>query len=198
MYHRSDWFELALLLLAFVLLFAGTRLGLPLLTNLGGLSIGAFALVGVLRAIITKKLGFETRQRNFGRREMYTGLAAQLWGILFIAFAFLVFILVGAAWLYPGGAEAFWSGLLGKTWGWGIILLGIGLVLVVNGVIQLLAGSAGYYQGLADQVERVGGVLPLLFGSGLSVVGVLLIIAPGWLMSLARYSMNSISQLFFH
>lgn len=196
MYRRSDWVEIALLVLSFALMYAGVQLGLPALINLGGFSIGAFALVGGVQAIITKRLGFETRQRNFGPRELYTGLAAQLWGVLFIAFAILVFILVGIAWIYPGGAEAFWANFLGQTWGWGIILLGIGLTLVVNGIIRLMAGSAGYYKGVADLVERISGVIPLLIGLGLAALGFLLIIAPGPLTSLAKQVMTSLERWF--
>jgi hypothetical protein len=198
MYRRSDWIELGLLALACVLIYAGVRLSWPILTDLGGFSIGAFALVAGFEAIRTKRLGFETRQRNFGPRELYTGLAAQLWGVLFIAFAILVFILVGVAWLYPGGAGAFWAAFLGRPWGWGIVLLGIGLTLVINGVIRFLAGSAGYYKGLADLVERTSGVIPLFLGSGLALVGLLLILAPGPLTSLARLAANTIQHWFFH
>jgi hypothetical protein len=179
-------------------MYAGIHLGLPILTDLGTTSIGAFALVGGIQAIRTKRLGFETRQRNFGRISMYTGLAAQLLGILFIAFAILVFFLTGIAWLYPGGAEAFWANFLGQPWGWGILLFGIGLAVMVNGVIRLLAGSAGYYKGLPDQVERISGVIPLLFGLGLVTAGLWLIIAPGWVMSLTKQVMTSIWQMISH
>ena len=198
MYRRTDWLELALLGLGCVLYYAGSRLGLPVLTTLGGISIGAFALVGGIQAIITKRLGFETRQRNFGRREFYTGLTAQLWGILFIAFAILVFVLSGIAWFYPGGAGAFFASFLGRPLGWGILLLGLGLTVLVDGVIRLSAGSAGYYTGLADLVERIGGVIPLLFGLGLTTVGLSLIIVPGWVMSFAGQALASIEQWFLH
>jgi hypothetical protein len=179
-------------------MYAGVQLSLPILTNLGTASIGALALVGGVQAIITRRLGFETRQRNFGRIAMYTGLAAQLWGILFIAFALLVFLLTGIAWLYPGGAEAFWANFLGQPWGWGILLLGIGLAVVVNGVIRLLAGSAGYFKGLPDLVERISGFIPLLIGLGLASAGLWLIIAPGWVMSLTKQVMTFIWQRISH
>lgn len=198
MYKKSDWIQLALLGLAFVLMYAGTQLGLPVLINLGSASIGAFALVGGIQAIVTKRLGFETRQRNFGPVEMYTGLAAQLWGVLFIAFALLVFFLTGVSWFYHGGAEAFWADFLGHTWGWGILLLGIGLTLVVNGVIRLLAGSAGYYKGLTDLVQRISGIIPLLIGLGMTIVGLLLLVVPGLIMGLIKLVMNSIMQRIFH
>jgi hypothetical protein len=198
MYRRSDWLELGFLVLGFVLLYTGIRLNFPILTNLGNISIGVFALVGGIQAIIIKRLGFETRQRNFGPREMYTGLAAQLWGILLIAFAMLVFILTGIAWFYPGGTEAFWSNFLGRPWGWGIISLCIGLPVMVSGIIHLLAGSAGYYKGLADLVERISGVIPLVIGSGLAFLGLLLILVPTLVMSLAQQMLSSLQQWFLH
>ena len=198
MYRKSDWVELGLLLLGFVLMAVGVRQHLPALISLGGVCIGAFALVAGIAAIVTKRLGFETRQRNFGRLEVYTGAAARLWGILFIAFALLVFLLVGIGWFYPGGAEAFWAKFLGQPWGWGIILLAIGLVLVVNGIIRLLAGSAGYYKGLADLVERISGIIPLLIGLGLAAVGLGLIIAPDPLLSLAKQAWTFIRDAVLH
>ena len=198
MYRRSDWIELAFLGLGFVLMFAGTRLSLPVLTALGGASIGFFALVGGIAALKTKRLGFETRQPNFGRREMYTGLAAQLWGVLFIAFALLVFLLDGIAWFSPHGAEAFWADFLGRPWGWGILALCIGLTTLVSGIIQLVAGSAGYYQGWADRVQRIGAVIPLLFGLGLSTIGVLLIVIPGVVLGATHGLMILLERWRFH
>jgi hypothetical protein len=198
MYRQSDWLELIFLLLAFVLMVAGAQLSLPVLTNLGGVSIGAFALVGGIQAIRTRRLGFETRQRNFGPRSIYTGLAAQLWGVLFIAFAILVFILAGVALFYPGGPGAFWAVILGKSWGWGIILTGIGLTAMVSGIIILMAGSAGYYKGLADLVEHLSGFLPLFIGLGVTAIGFLLLIVPGWLMSITHLVITSLERRIFH
>jgi hypothetical protein len=184
------------------LIFAGNHLGQLALTRAGTcvgiVSIGAFALISGIQAIVTKKLGFEPRNpATFGRTELYTGLAAELWGVLFIAFAILLFILAGVTWLYPGGAEAFCSDFLGKPWGWGIILLGIGLTAMTSGFIRLLAGSAGYYTGLADLVERISGAIPLLLGLGMATAGLLLIIAPTLTTSLAKQMMTSIAQRFF-
>jgi hypothetical protein len=181
MYRKSDWMEIALFGLAVVLLYAGVKLGLPLLTNLGGLCIGAFGLVAGIQTLRTKHLGFETRQKNFGPITTYTGLAAQLWGALFLAFAGLVFVLVGVAWFYPGGAEAFWSSFFATSWGWGFILIAAGAAFGVSGLATLLAGSGGYYKGLQDRVIRASGFLPLFFGMALAALGLFLILFPGWL-----------------
>ncbi len=186
MYKRSDWIELGFLLLAFVLLYFGTRFNLPILSSLGSASVGAFALVAGIQAIRTGRLGFETHQKNFGRITMYTGFSARLYGGLFIAFALLVFVLTGAALFQPGGAGAFWAAILSKTWGWGLILVCIGLVEVASGVIDLVSGSAGYYKGLADEVQRISGFVPLLFGLGLLSVGTLLIVLPAQSLNLVK------------
>jgi hypothetical protein len=202
MSKRTLWFQLVLLGLGGALLYIGGQLGQPTLTqvgiSLGIFSIGTFVLVSGVQAIVTKKMGFEPRRPNFGPRELYTGLTAQLWGILFIAFAVLLFILAGVTWLYPGGAEVFWADLLGSPLGWGIVLLCIGLTVVTTGIIRLLAGSAGYYTGLADFVERISGVIPLLIGSGMTTIGLLLIVVPEMVMSLAQQMITSIGQWIFH
>jgi hypothetical protein len=202
MNRRMLWLQLVLLGLGGALLYTGGQLGQPTLTkvgiSLGIASIGTFVLVSGIQAIVTKKLGYEPRRSNFGRREFYTGLTAQLWGILFIAFAVLLFILAGITWLYPGGAEAFWADLLGKPMGWGIILLCIGLTVTTTGIIRLLAGSAGYYTGLADFVERISGIIPLLIGLGMTTIGLLLLVLPEMVTSLAQQTITSIGQWLFH
>ncbi|MGE5303285.1 MAG: hypothetical protein ACM3TN_08140 [Alphaproteobacteria bacterium] len=184
------------------LIFVGNRLGQLGLTKAGTyvgiVSIGAFALVSGIHAIVTKKVGFEPRNpATFGRTEIYTGLAAKLWGALFIAFAILLFILAGVTWLYPGGAEAFWTDFLTKPWGWGIILLGIGLTVMTSGFIRLMAGSAGYYTGLADLVERISGAIPFVLGLGMATAGLLLIIAPNLTMGMTKQMMTSIVDRYF-
>jgi hypothetical protein len=184
MYRKSDWVELGFLGLAFVLLYGGTRLSLPILSNLGSACIGAFGLVAGIDAIRSGHVGFETRRKNFGRISSYTGLSARLIGILFIAFALMTFGLTGMAMFYQGGAGAFWSNLFSNSWGWGIILSAVGLAVSLIGFIQLSAGSAGYYKGLADKVERIGGIFPLLFGLVMIVLGMLLIFLPGVLLDL--------------
>jgi hypothetical protein len=198
MHRKSDWIELGLLGLAFVLMYAGVQLKLSTLVDVGSASIGAFALVAGIQAIRTKRLGFETRQRNFGPISMYTGLAAQLLGVVLAAFALAVFGLSGATLFYPGGAEAFWADFLGQAWGWGLILLGVGLALVILGVVRLMAGSAGYYRGMPDLVERVSGIIPLLIGFGMAFLGFLLIVVPGLVMGLARIAMTSAVHWIFH
>ncbi len=184
------------------LIFVGNRLGELGLTKAGTcvgiVSIGAFALVSGIHAIVTKKVGFEPRNpATFGRTEIYTGLAAKLWGVLFLTFAVMLFILAGVTWFYPGGTEAFLTDFLAKPWGWGIILLGVGLTAMTSGFIRLLAGSAGYYTGLADLVERIGGAIPLLLGLGLATAGMLLIVAPHLTMSAAKQMMTSIVDRYF-
>jgi hypothetical protein len=184
------------------LIFVGNRLGQLALTEagtyLGILSIGAFALISGIHAIVTKKVGFEPRNpATFGRTELYTGLAAVLWGVLFIAFAILLFILAGVTWRYPGGAQPFLTDFLAKPWGWGIILLGIGLTAMTSGFIRLLAGSAGYYTGLADLVQRISGAIPLLLGLGVATAGLLLIIAPNLTTSVAKQTITSIVDRYF-
>ena len=198
MKRRSDWLELALFGLSFVLMFAGTKLNFPVLTNLGIVSLGGFALVAGIQALRTRRFGFETSQRNFGPISLYNGLAAQLWGFIFIAIAILLFFLAGIAWLYPGGNEAFWTFFFGRSWGWGILLTCAGLVVMVGGIITLISGSAGYYQGLADKVQRISGVIPLAIGSVVAVIGLSLLIFPDWLAGIAHAIIQFIGQRLFH
>ena len=192
MSNRMLWFLIFLLGLGGLFLYTGSRLNMPIASSLGTAFIGSFVFAGGVHAIITKKLGYEPRDPNFGRRELYTGLAAQLWGILFIVFALVIFILAGVSLFYPGGAEAFWAVSLGKPWGWGILLIGIGLAAIVNGIIHFLAGSAGYYKGLPDLVERISGIVPLILGLGMTVIGLSLILVPDLLIGLFNQIITTI------
>ena len=198
MYRRSDWLEIGFFGLGFVFLYAGAHFHISALTNLGGICIGAFPLVAGIQAIRTKRLGFETHQRDFGPISTYKGLAAQLWGFLFITFAVLIFILVGIAWFYPEGNEAFWSAFLDKSWGWGFILICAGLTVMVMGIITLISGSAGYYKGLADQIQRFSGLIPFIIGLGVAAVGVMLVFFPESLSSLLLGVMNTIGHWILH
>lgn len=174
------------------------QLNTPVVSSLGVFAIGTFILVAGIMTIRSKKIGFELKRPNFGPTEVYRGLAAQLYGILFIAFALLLYAMIGVIWLYPGGIEAFLNFFFGQPWAWGLLLACVGIVAVVNGIIRLMAGSAGYYQGLADKVVRISGVLPLLFGLLLGLIGLLLIFVPDLVVGLFKQLFASIWQSFSH
>jgi len=196
MSRRLIWILIILLGLGALLLKTMPQLNTPAVTSLVVTGIGIFVLAAGVQTLRSKKIGFESKRANFGPTEVYRGLAAQLYGILFILFALLIFALVGVIWLYPGGIEAFLAAFFAQSWGWGVVITAIGLVAIVSGVIRLMAGSAGYYKGVADKVERISGLLPLLFGLLLGLIGLLLILVPDLLTGVFKQLFNSIWQKF--
>jgi hypothetical protein len=135
-------------------------------------------------------LGFFPKNPNFGRTETYHGRTAQLWGIIFIFMGICLLVVAVLNLTLKGGMEEFWSILLGTNWGWGIVLVCIGLVVLMMGFIRLIAGSGGYYTGLQDKVARISGIIPTIFGAGLVLIGIILLFFPDLLHSLFDQVIN--------
>jgi len=151
-----------------------SRFGLSMVLT----SVGMFAMLAGIEAMLIRKVGFVPRRSNYGTRERYTSFTTQLWGILFIVAAIVLISLGGVNWLYPGGIQAFMDVFFKDYWGWGVLLFGIGLAAIINGMITLLAGSAGIYQGRSKKMERINGILPLFLGFLFVGMALLLIAEP--------------------
>jgi len=175
------WIQIGLLLLAGLFTFASTRLDIPPLISAGLLCLSVFLFVAGLDMLVNRKMGFFTQQRNFGPREIYTGLPAQLWGLIFIFLGICVLVVSVCNLILKGGMQEFWSIVLGTNWGLGILLTCIGMVVLMMGIIRLMAGSGGYYTGWKDTIDRISGVIPATIGVGLLVLGILLFIFPNLL-----------------
>jgi hypothetical protein len=174
----------SLLLVAAGLAFAGQRLALPLLTNTGFLCLGLMMLIMGVELIVTRRAEFAIGSFVFIQAvETFKGLAAQLWGVMFLALGLLIILAIVAEWAAPAALHAWYGGLVGTKAGLGLALCAIGLFAGLWGTIRLLAGSAGLDLGrmtrLSNIVDRVGGGIGLLAGLGLLGVGLLLIVAPG-------------------
>lgn len=189
-----------LLLLGGALAFAGDRLSLPVLTNLALLCIGLLmALVGG-ELIVTKRAVFALGGWTYTQgKEVFEGLAAQLWGVLFLGLGMLAILLTLARWFAPYMLKSYSSSLQGTPAGSGLALFGLGVMAVLYGGIRLLAGSAGLdlgaLTGLSNFLDRMAGAVVLLVGLGLVLVGFLLIAAPGIVFALIEQLKTLILQL---
>jgi len=83
----------------------GKWLSIPFAANLVVMCIGLACLVVGLRMLITRQASFSRPGRGY--YEEYSGLAAQLWGVLFLFFAVLFGIPVLVTLFLPGGIESF-------------------------------------------------------------------------------------------
>jgi hypothetical protein len=178
----------SLLLLAGGLALLGQRLSVPFLINLGLLCLGLMLVIMGGELIITRRAEFAIGGFAYIQAvETFTGLAAQLWGVMFLGVGLAMIVAILARWLAPEAVHGWYSGLVGTRAGLGLALCALGLFAGLWGTIRLLAGSAGLDLGrmtrLSNIVDRVGGGIALLAGLGLLGAGVLLIVAPGTVAS---------------
>jgi hypothetical protein len=181
--------ELFLLLLAGGLAFAGQQFSIPFLTNLALHCLGLMMVLVGGEFLVTKRAEFAIGGWVYIQaRETFKGLAAQLWGVLFLGLGLLVILVTLAKWLVPAAAGSFWSRLQGTPTGAGLALAGLGLAACLYGLIRLLAGSAGVDLGrltsLSNLLDRLAGGVVFLLGLGLIFLGVSLVIAPGVLSAI--------------
>ena len=161
----------------------GKQVGLIPLTSLGLVCFGLILIIYGIALFHRKRLEFQLKKGDIGPHEVYTGLSAQLWGVYFGLMGIFVAAFAIAYGFYPGGPDKFWAALLGTSLGWGMVLILIGLMVAIEGVIHIIAGTAGHNVVLPASVgnclERFGGGLAFLFGIALMVCGAVLAIAPG-------------------
>jgi hypothetical protein len=174
----------SLFLLAGGLAFLGQGFSLPFLINLALFSVGLILVIMGGELLITRRAEFLLGGFAYTQGiETFTGLAAQLWGVMFLGLGLAMIVAILAHWLAPAAVHAWYSGLVGTKTGLGLALCVLGLFAGMWGTIRLLAGSAGLDLGrmtpLSNIVDRVGGGVALLAGLGLLGVGVLLLVAPG-------------------
>jgi len=164
-------------------LYAGKQAGSTLLTSLGLLCFGLILLIAGVNLFIRKRLEFQLKKGDIGPHEVYTGFSAQLWGVYFTLMGLLVIAFAAGYGFFPGGPDQIWSALLGTHLGQGMILLLIGLMGSIDGIIRLIAGTAGHNVVLPAKVgnclERLGGGVSVLFGLALCGIGLLRLVTPG-------------------
>jgi hypothetical protein len=180
-----------LLLTAGGLGFAGERLSLPFLTNLALLSAALLMVMVGGELIITKRAEFALGGWAYIQgKETFKGVAAQLWGVLFLGMGLLAGLATLAKWFFPAETDFLWSRLQGTPAGAGLAITGLGVAAGLYGTIRLLAGGAGVDLGrmtkLSNVMDRIGGAVIFLLGIGLAALGLLLIIAPSLVFGLAK------------
>ena len=172
------------MLLSGGLAFAGEKFSLPILTNVALLGVGLLMILVGGELIITKRAEFALGGWAYTQaKETFKGLAAQLWGVLFLGLGLLATLVTLVRWIFPAAASSFWNSLQGTPAGLGLVLTGLGLAAILYGIIRLLAGSAGVdlgrLTGLSNILDRMAGAVVVLVGLALAFFGLLLIAAPG-------------------
>ena len=164
------------------LAFAGEYFSFPILTNLALLGVGLLVTAVGFELIITKKAEFRIGGWAYTQaRETYKGLAAQLWGIMFLGLGLTVIGITVAKWMFPAVAHSLYSNLVGTPAGAGLALTFLGLMAILYGTIRLLAGRL---TGLSNLLDRMAGAVICVVGLGLASFGLLLIFSPGIVFAL--------------
>lgn len=179
---RFQWLLFITLIAAGVCSFIGIRFSLPPFNFLALILLGITSLLAGIQVVVKKEAFFLPRGERASRRrsELYSGLAAQLWGIIFILFG-LGLLLGGAAALFiPEQAQATVDRLFDSAAGWGILLIVLGVLAGLYGLTRLLSGAAAVSRRMVWRnagYRLLGGFL-LLLGIALVAVGVLLLTSP--------------------
>jgi hypothetical protein len=177
------WFKIAMFFLAVLLIFAAERLPLPALTPLGWVVFGVLALLVGLEVIVTQETSFFRLWDDYVvGSEVYSGCAAQLWGLMFVLFGLGLALGALAALVRPQQAQAVLDQALEEPWGWGILIGGLGVFVTLYSLARLLAGGAATVYGFWQRVRHVGyqvlGGVYLLISAGLVALGLMLISSP--------------------
>jgi hypothetical protein len=115
--------------------------------------------------------------RLYSRRETYSGLSARLLGVIIFLFGAGLMLYSAWDWFAPGKAGEFLAGLVETNRGRGILFITFGFFTLLFGLIRLVSGSAHSPELRSTWVDfgfRIQGLIG-------SVIGILLLIAGGWL-----------------
>ena len=192
MKNLLSWIPILLFFGAGGLMFAAERLAMPALTFGGLILLGLCAIVSGIQVIITRQAFFLPSGRDSVRRraESYSGLAAQLWGVMFVLFG-LIFMGIGLLGIRsPGQVFAYFEQALETSAGWGALLFTIGVFVTLYGATRILAGDAStgsdFQVRLRDIGYRLFGGAALFFGLLLLALGYILFTSPEMLSGMVQ------------
>jgi hypothetical protein len=195
--QRSAWIDIVLIVASGALLWLGTKLSLALATALGIFCLAAVMGKSGIEMLLRRRAEFNTQRWGPGPKEVFTGAAAQLYGVWFLAAATLLLVLGISALIYSGGMQTFWTIVLATPRGWGALLIVIGGLIAIRGVARMLAGTASVDYGLPASVgaalARTGGAVVTTVGSVLVALGLWLVLAPA---VVTRVATNVVERIF--
>jgi hypothetical protein len=173
-----------LVLVAAGLAFLGDQFSVQVLMDLAMVCFGALIVAIGMEEIIGRLDMYRGGASNLGQMAgLYQGLAAQLWGLVFILIGLGLVGMILTKWLAPGAASK-WSDVIGSRSGIALMLGLMGLMVTLNGLIHMLVGEGpakpGMLSTLSNVLSRLGGTATFLFGLGMSGVALVLLVAPGF------------------
>jgi len=164
-----------------------------------GLAIGGAGVYGIFagfQMIISKHAEVPTSGGRSAHKEYHTGIAAQLWGFLYILFG-VITILIALGMSISGETSKAWvESFFAKPSGMGWFMTAAGGMILLFGIIRLISGNASYTETKLVPFERVtGGISFFLLGLVILSAGLWLIISPSSLKALFEFLFSLIGRL---
>lgn len=142
------------------------------------LAIGIFGVFALLLGGDTLIQGrIQLFDRLYSRRESYSGLSARLLGVIIFLFGAGLIVFAVWDWFTPDNAGELLGEFVKSKRGLGVFLMVFGFFTSLFGLIRLIAGSAHNPEQRSAWTDfgfRLRGLIT-------TVVGILLLIAGGWL-----------------
>jgi|GEM_PF-2748153 len=164
-----------------------------------GLAIGGAGVYGIFtgfQMILSKRAEVPTSGGGSAHKEYHTGIAAQLWGFLYILFG-VITILIALGMSVPSETSKAWvETFFARPSGMGWFMTVAGGMILLFGVIRLISGNAPYTETKLIPFERItGGISSSLLGLLILGTGLWLIIAPSTLKVLFEFLFSLIGRL---
>jgi hypothetical protein len=170
--------QAGLIVLALILVFAGDRLSIPLLSYTGVACLGIVAMVAGWEAIVTQQIVVGRRRR--GNRGTYVGMPAVFQGIQFNVFGFFLISAVVATYVRANVREY----LLQWVRRPGLPLVVLGILVLMQAAVTI-SGSLEQRDGPRSEVifdllvaRLFPGVILIVIGLAVLGLGLFEIVAP--------------------
>ena len=155
--------EFSLIVLGLGVAYAGFKFNIPVLQDLGILSLGVLSIVIGWEAITTRRIVIGSRRH--GSRRLYTGTAAVLQGMQFNILGFFL-IVISVLFFFKSDPQALGQQIARHPGG---LLVVLGIVLLTQSVIVFIGEKLSENARWSVFLDRI--VLRLLPGAILLVLG---------------------------
>ena len=160
---------------------AGIHYRIPIVVTAVCVGLALFSAVSGWRMIATRTAVIPTSDSFDAHKEYHTGLAAQLWGILFLMFSVPLAAFGVGYWLYGDDPPIeLISRMIASPLISGLAIIAAGAGIALYGLTRLVAGKYTFAETRTGRVERtVLGVYAVATGLLVAAAGVVRVAAPG-------------------
>jgi hypothetical protein len=178
------------LLVALAAAAAGVYYRVPIVIGLVLAGLALFTVVSGVQMIVTRRATLPTSNSFAAHKEYYTGLPAQLWGVMFLMFGVVIGAIALSFWIYGDQPPTdLVRRIFDSRWASTLVIVGTGTTIGMFGLTRLLSRPATFVETKLSPVGRVAGGIYACALGGLTVAGGLVhLLAPGTLTRLRDQS----------